>query len=69
MSALSLTIERWRNITEQTYDFSLQHRYRFNENDAVIDVEPRDDAVPEEFFSPNTEIVCLTGKMAVGSLV
>jgi energy-coupling factor transporter ATP-binding protein EcfA2 len=66
MSALSLSIKRWRNIVEQTYDFSLQYRYRFDEDEQEIDVDLRDDSVPEQFFSENTEIVCLTGKNGSG---
>ncbi|MDE1186082.1 MAG: AAA family ATPase [Pantoea sp.] len=66
MSALSLSIERWRNIVEQTFDFSLQYRYRFDEGQQEINVELRDDAVPEQFFSGNTEVVCLTGKNGSG---
>ncbi|AUM04329.2 AAA family ATPase [Enterobacter asburiae] len=61
MSALSLCIECWRNITDQTYDFSLQYRYRFNQEKSVIEVSPRDDAVPVNFFGVNAEVVCLTG--------
>ncbi|WP_313683289.1 AAA family ATPase [Pantoea sp.] len=66
MSALSLSIERWRNIVEQTYDFSLQYLYRFDEDKQEINVELRDDSVPKRFFSANTEIVCLTGKNGSG---
>lgn len=61
MSALSLCIERWRNITDQTLDFSLQYRYRFNQTKSLIEVSHRDDAVPENFFTANAEVVCLTG--------
>jgi len=61
MSALSLDIECWRNITYQTFDFSLQYRYRFNPKKSLIEVSSRDDAVPKSFFSANAEIVCLTG--------
>lgn len=66
MSALSLSIDRWRNITGEAYDFSLQYRYRFNEETQEITVEKRDDAVPKGFFSANSEIVCLTGKNGSG---
>ncbi|MBP2198156.1 AAA family ATPase [Pantoea cypripedii] len=66
MSALSLSIERWRNIVEQTYDFSLQCHYRFDEDKQEINIELRDDSVPKQFFSANTEIVCLTGKNGSG---
>jgi hypothetical protein len=66
MSALSLSIDRWRNITGEAYDFSLQYRYSFNEETQEITVEKRDDAVPKGFFSANSEIVCLTGKNGSG---
>jgi hypothetical protein len=52
MSALSLCIECWRNITNQTYDFSLQHRYRFNQEKSLIEISTRDDAVPANFLAP-----------------
>ncbi|WP_249681042.1 AAA family ATPase [Pectobacterium polaris] len=61
MSALSLDVECWRNITDQTFDFSLQYRYRFNQTKSLIEVSPRDDAVPKNFFTANAEVVCLTG--------